>query len=141
MNRMLKRGGLALLVSLSLGYALAAPTTVVNQSIWKQVGPGPTWVLPANLAGIGCGAENETTCEPHGQFAFNKAFTATQGYFTIVESGGTGSDQVTFGNSGAGGNGVISFYSDPTLLTSAQLAAFTFDGILCTEGASSGCVS
>ena len=142
MNRMLKWGGLALLVSLSFRYAFADPTTVANQSPdWKQVGTGPTWVLPADLTGAGCGQENEPTCEPHGQFAFNKPFIATPGYFTIVDSDGTTvSDQIIFSNSAAnGGNGVILFASDPTLLTAADLAGFTNDGSLCTETDANGC--
>ena len=43
--------------------------------VWKQVVGGKwtnigfqTWVLPANLIGLGCGSENEPVCEPVGHF-------------------------------------------------------------------------
>src|SRR3954454_19983502 len=55
------------------------PTNVMNQSPEGWIAaPGivNAWILPADLTGIGCGKENETTCEPLGSFLLNKKLEA-----------------------------------------------------------------
>jgi len=61
---------------------LSAPTraddiTLSNGSSagWVQISSN-TFGLPADLSGIGCGSENETSCEPTGVFNFNVGFSS-----------------------------------------------------------------
>lgn len=74
-----------------------------------------TWVLPSDLTSIGCGTENEPTCEPTITFQNPLPFGAdVVGTYIINETdGSTLSDQVILAN--VGGVGVVSFQSDPTL--------------------------
>ncbi len=131
-----------LAVSLSICCALLfavraqAQVTVTNASSagWVQISPN-TFGLPANLNGIGCGSENEPSCEPLGVFNFNVAF-ATSGALNILdEDGVTISDQVQFFNDSNTGLGVVTFASDP------NLANIVANGTpICTEVSGSGCV-
>lgn len=74
-----------------------------------------TWALPADLTSIGCGTENEPTCEPTITFQNPLPFAAAVlGTYIINDSdGSTLSDQVILAN--VGGVGMVSFQSDPTL--------------------------
>jgi PEP-CTERM motif len=112
--------------------AFAAPIIVTNNSSagWVQIGTSTTFGLPANLTSIGCGFENETTCEPVGVFDFNIAFNTT-GVLNILDPTGAPSDQIHFFN--VGGHGEVTFSSDPNVGT---LPGGT---TICTEGVN-GCV-
>jgi hypothetical protein len=113
-----------------------AQVTVTNASSegWVQISPN-TFGLPANLSGINCGSENETTCEPLGEFQFNVAFSGSGAYNILDEDGQTVSDQLQFFNDPKTGLGVVTFASDPTLGSTLGSA-----NSLCTEVAVSGCV-
>jgi hypothetical protein len=112
--------------------AFAVPITVTNNSSagWVQIGSSTTFGLPANLSSIGCGIENETSCEPVGVFDFNIAFN-TSGVLNILDSTGGVSDQIHFSN--VGGHGEVTFSSDPNVGT---LPGGT---TLCIEGVN-GCI-
>jgi hypothetical protein len=129
--RILKLAAVLAAGSLMPAAAFAAPIIVTNNSSagWVQIGP-TTFSLPANLTSIGCGFENETTCEPVGVFDFNIAFNTT-GVLNILDSTGAPSDQLHFFN--VGGHGEVTFSSDPNVGT---LPGGT---TLCTEGGF-GCV-
>jgi hypothetical protein len=95
---------------------LTAPTIWTadpSSSAWVSLGNN-TWVLPANLTGIGCGAENEPSCEPVGIWSNPTPFTIDQlGVLTLLESDGiTWSDTITFAN-GPNGGALVTFVSDP----------------------------
>ena len=132
---------------LAPGSANAITITNASSAGWVFV-PGsitPTggiWGLPANLSGIGCGTENETTCEPTGNFVISSPITSANAgsYYTILNAGGVAtSDIVTVTNTGPGGTGRILFFSDPNL--DANLTGLTNNGSLCTEGAvQGGCI-
>jgi hypothetical protein len=94
----------------------ATPITVTNASSagWVQIGTSNTFGLPADLSGIGCGAENETSCEPLGVFKFNVAF-AQPAEFDILDEGAVLSDQIKVFNDPTTGLGVVTFASDPSL--------------------------
>lgn len=114
--------------------ALAAQITVTNNSSagWVQIGSSNTFGLPADLNSIGCGQENEPTCEPVGVFDFNVPF-ATSGVLNILDADGvTLSDQVSYFNTG--GHGEVTFASDP--ITSVASGGTTF----CIESDTTGCV-
>jgi hypothetical protein len=83
-------------------------------SSWNSLG-SQTWVLPANLSGIGCGVENATTCEPVGHFISPSSWSpGAIGTWVIMDSDGhTVSDVIKTFN-GAGGAELL-FYSDPSL--------------------------
>jgi hypothetical protein len=86
-----------------------------SDSHWNDIG-NFRWVLPADLSAIGCGVENNTTCEPTGHFfattPWNPGFTGT---FLILDSDGhTISDRIVLYND-ANGNGNLKFFSDPNL--------------------------
>ena len=106
-------------------------TVTTNSPGWVQVAPN-TFVLPADLSGIGCGSENLVTCEPQGQFNFNVSF-ATSGTFNILNASGTASDVISFSNSD--GHGVVSFSSDPP--APQNLGGPT----LCVEDVGTGCTA
>jgi hypothetical protein len=98
-------------------------TTVTNQSkngwvpVGSTTGTTSTWVLPANLTGIGCGSENEPTCEPLGVFLLGQKLAAgfqnTTRFYYMNEAGGGFSDVITVGNDPTTGNGLVTFQSDP----------------------------
>ncbi len=114
--------------------ARADDITVSNGSSagWVQISPN-TFGLPADLSGIGCGIENETSCEPMGVFNFNVGFSSS-GVIDILDGSGALSDQLHFFND-ANGLGVVTFISDPSLADALP------DGTtLCTESLS-GCVA
>ena len=121
------------------GTAMADDVTVINASSagWVQISTN-TFGLPANLTEIGCGSENETSCEPAGVFKFNVSF-ASSGALNILDSAGefpVVSDQIQFFNDSATGLGVVLFFSDPSL------ANISPGGTpLCTEAEGSGCVA
>jgi|SRR5215469_4722078 len=94
---------LAVLCLLPFASTLRADGVTVTSSGpgWVQIAPG-TFVLPAGLSAIGCGAENVTTCEPQGQFNFNASF-ATSGVFEILNANGSLSDVIQFSNSNGQG--------------------------------------
>jgi hypothetical protein len=126
---------LALLVfALLSASARADDITVSNGSSagWVQISPN-TFGLPADLSGLNCGIENETSCEPMGVFNFNVAFSSS-GVINMLNDDGGLSDQLHFFN-GANGLGVVTFISDPDL--AGQLPGGTS---LCTESAA-GCVA
>lgn len=113
--------------------AFAGSITVTNNSSagWVQIGTSNTFGLPANLTSIGCGTENEPTCEPLGVFDFNVAFK-TSGVLNILDSPTGGlSDQIAFLNTG--GHGEVTFSSDP------NLTDYSGGTTLCTEGVN-GCI-
>jgi hypothetical protein len=130
--RILKLAAVLAVGSLMPVAAFAAPITVTNNSSagWVQIGSSTTFGLPANLIGIGCGLENETSCEPLGVFDFNIAFN-TSGVLNMLDPEGGISDQIHFFN--VGGHGEVTFSSDPNVGT---LPGGT---TLCTEGVN-GCV-
>jgi len=130
--RILKLAAVLAAGSLMPAAAFAAPIIVTNNSSagWVQIGTSSTFGLPANLTGIGCGFENETSCEPLGVFDFNIEFTTT-GVLNMLDSAGVVSDQIHFFN--VGGHGEVTFSSDPNVGT---LPGGT---TLCTEG-TNGCV-
>jgi hypothetical protein len=109
-------------------------TVTTSRPGWVQTAPN-TFVLPTNLSGIGCGTENEPTCEPVGVFNFNVAF-ATSGTFNILEEEDGLSDVINYFN--LNGHGVVTFYSDPLhiLLLDDSLPGTT----LCVEDNENGCV-
>jgi hypothetical protein len=83
---------------------------------WLQKAGDPnTWYLPANLSGIGCGAENGTTCEPVGDWVAlgNSWVDAAIGTYTILDANGVTSDIIVASNTGPNGNAEIKFSSDP----------------------------
>src|SRR5215470_6277710 len=93
-------GALALLLfSVS---ARADDITVTNASSagWVQISTN-TFGLPADLSAIGCGTENETTCEPLGVFNFNVGFTSS-GVMNIVDDTDAIGDQIHFFNNASG---------------------------------------
>src|SRR5260370_2869293 len=114
--------------------ARADDITVSNGSSagWVQISPN-TFGLPADLSGIGCGTENETSCEPMGVFNFNVGF-GSSGVINILDSSGALSDQLHFFND-AKGLGVVTFISDPSLAN-----ALPGGTTLCTESVS-GCAA
>src|SRR5262249_31244552 len=83
--------------------------TFTGQTGW--VGDGVTWVLPADLTSIGCGVENEPTCEPLGQWFLAGGVFANPGVFTILSAEGTVSDTIILAN--VDGGALVSFTSDP----------------------------
>jgi hypothetical protein len=99
---------------------------------WVQISSN-TFGLPADLSGIGCGSENETSCEPMGVFNFNVGFNSS-GVVNILDGSGALSDQLHFFND-ANGHGVVTFISDPSLAN-----ALSGGTTLCTESPS-GCVA
>ena len=40
--------------------------------------------MPADLSSIGCGTENETSCEPTGTFLISDTFVLASGYATTL---------------------------------------------------------
>jgi hypothetical protein len=104
------------------GLNFSAVGFVWNQaagSIWTPLG-NQTWVLPADLTGIGCGAENETHCEPVGHFISPAGWTAGSiGTWVIADWAGDTdfvgrpgwSDVITTWND-ANGNANLTFASD-----------------------------
>ncbi len=96
-------------------------TTVTNQTpTWLPTGAIATWVLPADLSGIGCGKENEPTCEePLGMFLLSQklpvGFQATTRFYYITDPGSQNliSDVITVGNDATTGNGLVTLVSDP----------------------------
>jgi hypothetical protein len=130
-------------VSIAVGQA---PFKAVVQSVnpnWVSVPPsssnngGPTWVLPANLSGIGCGMENAVSCEPTGDFRFFGPGSTTgvplnPTFFTFHEDTLQGpiSDQVLTANMPSNhGNAEILFFSDPNLLPVNPDGTITFMGL------------
>jgi len=96
----------------------SAGLTVYNLNpAWVPVANpgGPTYVLPANLSSSGCGAENETSCEPAGAWFFNQSWTGSPSYITFTEATGAPSDVITFDSNGPGGTLLIQFFSDPSI--------------------------
>ena len=134
---------------LAFGFVLpvtaAHAATVTNLSPEWVFVPGSVtpnsgiWGLPAGSAN--CGSENELSCEPTGTFQFDQAIVGANKYFTITDPTGSISDYVLVSNNGAGGTGLIQFYSDPNL--TPDLIGFINAGSLCTEqvgNPGSGCV-
>ena len=77
------------------------------------------WALPANLTSIGCGIENETTCEPTATFYFTpgsgwNAGTPENQY--ILDADGSVSDYLHVANFGPNGEAAIYFASDPSFV-------------------------
>ena len=84
---------------------------------WVQIDP-LTWVLPGDLSGIGCGAENNNTCEPVGAWYYPGQFFidfALGSYLILSPDGVTISDVIVLSNNGPDGNALIQFSSDPSL--------------------------
>jgi hypothetical protein len=123
--------GLALVFSATMASADTVNVTSTGQG-WKVISQN-TFGLPADLTSIGCGVENETSCEPMGNFNFNVAFT-NSGVVNIVDSNGAIGDQLVWGN-GSNGLGNLTFKSDPSL-----------DNLLpggvtiCVESNTTGCI-
>jgi len=89
-------------------------------SIWTPNGYN-SWVLPADLSSIGCGTENETTCEPRGHFWSPNAWVpAALGTWVILEwgkgdvdwVGRPGWSDVIITYNDANNNANLLFYSD-----------------------------
>jgi len=135
--------------ALTLGILQASCAGSANAAIianmspdWQLIGgalggTNGTWGLPADLNSIGCGAENETTCEPTGVWAFDTPFAGGPGYRFMTDPDQSVGDYLVYGNFGVGGNGEVRFYSDPNL--NVNLAGLVNDGLLCAEGAD-GCI-
>ena len=129
---------------LTLASSPVSAAVVVSSSspAWKLLpnsignGGAGTWGLPANLTSIGCGTENEPTCEPTGIFNVNDTFAGGLGFFVLTDANGQIGDVIGIAN--VGGQGQIMFWSDPTLPQSLT-ALGTALGSLCTE-TSSGCI-
>jgi hypothetical protein len=87
-----------------------------SSSAWVSLGNN-TWVLPADLTGIGCGSENNSSCEPVGIWSNATPWnSSTQflGVVTLLEPDGiTWSDTITFSNNGPNGGALVTFVSDP----------------------------
>ena len=86
---------------------------------WVQIPGTSAWVLPADLSSIGCGGENETNCEPLGQWhlGFGAGGLPETGVpsinaFIILSSSGAVSDRIIVNNNGDG-TGSVTFASDP----------------------------
>ena len=129
---------LLVLAFVASSVAMAADISSQYGSGWNSLG-NDTWVLPADLTGIGCGSENEPTCEPTGFFQINNVFAASQGEWHILdEDGVTVSDQIFWG---VGPSGFLSFgfYSDPNSFPDPA-PGFPLQGNLCQEDIVSGCV-
>ena len=120
--------------------AWAGGVVVTNASSggWVRIGTSNTFGLPADLSGISCGTENETTCEPAGVFDFNVSFAASSlGNFNILDEGGVGlSDQIQISNDPTTGLGVVTFLSDPNLGNAVSSGASD----ICNEVLGSGCI-
>jgi PEP-CTERM motif len=73
--------------------------------------PSIVWYMPAVIPG--CGAENEPTCEPIGNFFFPGNVWNFNGamYYGMYEADGTLSDLITIGNFGPGGVAGLTFNS------------------------------
>jgi len=92
------------------GYTWVMQSSVIG---WQQIN-STTWVLPADLTSIGCGRENETTCEPVGAWYLPNAWwyvPATK--FDIMDPDGSLSDVVWIDNKGPGGFAELHFASLP----------------------------
>jgi hypothetical protein len=73
------------------------------------------WVLPGDLTGVGCGAENEPTCEPVPKWDFTLGgewADGTAGNIWVLEPDGNISDHIILDNSGPNGEAAITFFSD-----------------------------
>jgi len=84
---------------------------------WVQFNAN-VWYLPANLDSIGCGIENETTCEPRGKWIFTPgtAWNAgTEAIQVMLDPDGTVGDAFFLLNDGPNGGATISFFSDPNV--------------------------
>ncbi len=79
---------------------------------WVQLPSSNTWVLPADLSGIGCGVENSTTCEPVGKWYFPGAVWTSSDIFDILEPDGTLSDRIIIDNNGPDNFAQVLFQSD-----------------------------
>jgi hypothetical protein len=114
MKRILWVLSVGLFVSLAAPVALAITIISVDPN-WVQVtSPGSstaTFVLPASIPG--CGAENETSCEPTGTFYGNFTWSGIPSYISITDPSGGLSDIITFDSLGPGGTFRVLFYSDP----------------------------
>jgi hypothetical protein len=110
-----------LLLSLVVGVSSVALAPAVGYAqiilssgnpAWQLVpGAGATWVLPAST--VGCGSENEPSCEATGVWYGNTAWSGVPSKIVINESDGTGSDVILFDSLGPGGDFRVQFYSDP----------------------------
>jgi hypothetical protein len=158
---LIRTGTVAILAGALLLPAVHAKADTVTTSSpgWvllpNSVGPDTgTWGLPANLTAIGCGAENETTCEPPGVFTFDHPIATINGapaaptIFTILDQPGdpfpspNGISDYVFVDNSAGANGKISLYSSftgfvPPARRASPLAAFCARRAL-FKGAASG---
>jgi len=91
---------------------------------WTQLATGQ-WVLPANLTAIGCGTENEPTCEPVGSWIDTIPGTYwgngnQEGTYYILDGSGAISDVITLYDTGKypgdpNGHAAITFQSDPSI--------------------------
>jgi hypothetical protein len=135
----------ALNATILLAAALAVTASAENVNSlnpnWVVISSGPntgTFGLPANLSSIGCGTENNNTCEPTGVFQVQNPFLTGLGYYTMDDgdSAATPSDVIVFSNQG--GIGTVTFYSDPNLPASNS----GFGTLLghCSEDATLGCI-
>lgn len=118
---------LGLFVSLACLGALAGPLIVYSANpAWVSVPGGPTtYVLPANLTGSGCGAENETLCEPTGIWYFNQTWAGIPSYISMTEATGGPSDIIMFDSRGPGGLFRVMFFSDPNIPDPSLYAGYT----------------
>ena len=120
--------------------AQAGTITVTTSSLGWQFISQNTYGLPANLTSIGCGSENETSCEPTGVFNFNVAFApGTDATYQILDplgeitpTPGPGiSDTIHVFNDSTTGLGVLTFESDPTTQTTIPGAIVLGTETLC----------
>jgi hypothetical protein len=91
------------------------PFVSFGSTAWQQIGP-QTWALPADLNSIGCGAENETLCEPQGAW-YQPGFVwnIPDNEYLIMSEDGSVSDIIELGNFGPDGSAAITFASDPSI--------------------------
>ena len=115
MNRKIMVAAVLLVFGLAATTAASAGTVTITTSStgWVKIADN-VFALPADLTGIGCGFENETTCEPAGVFHFNVALSGSGAAVIFDNPDNTGlSDVLTWGNDPASGLGVLTFKSDP----------------------------
>jgi PEP-CTERM motif len=116
----MKRACLLCLVVLGLGIAASAQFVVYDNNLpggWVTNAlpgdPNPIFVLPSDLSGIGCGVENNTTCEPQGIFYVRTPWSGFPSYITMTDAGSTVPGDVINFDSGFNGWFRIGFCSDP----------------------------